>query len=136
MQKDGRRNKKKWLTWAALVVAAFFLTSLAVQEFQRWDSLRSDIAETKEEIEETEKSVDELSGKLSLISDPEYLEKEARRTLNVKKTGEELYLVVGLDEIKKDENFEYEREGQVEQMGGVWDNIVAWWSFFFATHGA
>ncbi len=123
--------KRHWLVWALLALIAVGFGWLAVGEFQRWWTIREEIVRTEGDIVRTEERIEELSGELALVTDPAYLEKEARHNLNLKREGEEVFAVVGLDAIKREEHFTLSDTSPVEEEPELWENIKSWWSFFF-----
>ena len=131
MRNFGSTLKWYWLIWIVLILLILGFGSLAFGEFRRWRALTEDIGQTEQEILQTKERVEELSGEISLVTDPAYLEKEARRTLNVKREGEEVFIVAGLDNIRKDEHFSLASAKEVEETVQVWENMKAWWKYFF-----
>lgn len=123
--------KRYWLIWLVLIAVVIFVGSMAVGEFQRWWELRGAIGETEEDIQETQENIEELHGELELVTDPAYLEKEARRTLNVKREGEEVFAVVGLSDAKQEENFSLGSTTTIESGNEVWENVKSWYYYFF-----
>jgi len=131
MKKFTKTLKRYLLWWFILAIAIALFGSLAFGEIRHWLSLKGEIARTEESIEMIEESVGELSEELTLISDPAYLEKEARRNLNVKREGEEVLIVVGLDKVKQEEDFSLVQTVRIEREHYMWENIKSWWDYFF-----
>ena len=123
--------KRFWLIWLILGVLLIGFGSRATHEFQRWRALRGEIERTKNKITSTEERVAELQGKLTLVSDPAYLEREARQNLSVKREGEEVLVVVGLEDAKQDEHFMLPSESRVEEANEMWENVRSWFAYFF-----
>lgn len=79
---------------------------LAVSSFrisQRRTMLNSQIDQLKEEIRKAEEKKQQLQAKLYQSSQEEYLEKEAREKLNLKKPGEEVVAVIPAEKNKAEE---------------------------------
>lgn len=123
--------KKFWTLWIA---ASFFIVIfgfLAFGEFQRWFDLKSEIKEHEVKIQKLASKAEQASADIANVSDPNYLEKEARLTLNLKREGEEVFVVVGLDDITKEEDFSNVFSQPVENQDKFWFNIKSWWQYFF-----
>ncbi len=123
--------KKIWLTWAALGLLIILFAFLALSEFQRWFVLQKELKEREFEIQKINENTEQLSREIEEVSDPRFLEKEARAKLNLKAEGEEVFVVVGLENIQKEENFDEIFEHSVEIQRGMWLNVRNWWNYFF-----
>ena len=123
--------KRYMLIWLVLILLIVGFGSLAVGEARRWWSLRQETHRAQSETEKIEERVKKLSNELELVTDPAYLEQEARRNLNVKREGEEVFVVVGLESIKQEEHFSLVSSEPVEEKGEVWENVKSWWAYFF-----
>jgi cell division protein FtsB len=123
--------KKIWLTWAALGLFIIFFAFLALSEFQRWFALQKELKEREFEIQKINENTEQLSQEIEEVSDPRFLEKEARAKLNLKAEGEKVFVVVGLESIQKEENFDEIFEHSVETQRGIWLNIRNWYRYFF-----
>lgn len=62
-------------------------------ELARRERNRREAEALRRDIVEIEQKNQELEGILNMISDPEYLEREARSKLNLKKEGEKVFVV-------------------------------------------
>jgi len=123
--------KKHWAMWlsAGFFVIIFGLLSLG--EFQNWSRLKGEIKENELKIHKLNIRAEQVSADIVSVSDPNYLEKEARLTLNLKQEGEEVFVVVGLDDITQEEDFTSVFSGPVEPKGKLWFNVKDWWDYFF-----
>ncbi len=125
------KNRKLWGLWLLLVILIVFLGRSALSEFKRWRAISRELGEREQKIEETSADIKKLSVELENSSDSYRVEKEARQTLNLKREGEEVLVVVGLEEIERPEDFSGVFKEPVETEGGVWLNIKKWWHYFF-----
>lgn len=125
------QNKKLWAIWLILVVLVVLVGRAAFSEFQRWRTIQREINERERKIEEFTAGIEGLTEELETAADRARLEKEARRTLNLKREGEEVFVVVGIEAIERDEDFSGVFDDTVEAEGGVWFNIKKWWQYFF-----
>ncbi len=126
--------KKNWLTWLGLLLFIIFFSSLAFGDLKEWLVLKGEIREKEIEIKEVKKEVEDLSLELKRVSNEDYLEKEARAKLNLKKEGEEVFAVLGLENIEKEEDFSNVFEVLIEDSDYRWLNIKSWANYFFRIH--
>jgi hypothetical protein len=131
MKRRVHASKKTRTTWALLSVLIVVLGFLAYGEFRRWYGIYGEIERAEGEIVDTEQRINELSHELSLVADPQYAEKEVRQNLNVKRQGEEVLVVVGLNEAKREENFSLASPAVIEEGSEMWENVKDWWAYFF-----
>jgi len=124
-----KRLPQSVVLWVLLVILVLIFGRLAWQEFSRWERLYREVQEQETEVAESMRRTQEISAEIERISSPEYIEEEARRTLNLKKEGEEVFVVVGVNEIRREEHFGVE-ESPVETKNELWENIYAWWRYF------
>ena len=113
---------------------SFFIllfAGLAIGEFRGWYSLKKGLLERGEEINRTAKNIELVRQEIEQVNDPAFLEKEARAKLNLKREGEEVFVVIGLENIETPENFENVFAGEVESQNEIWLNIKSWWRYFF-----
>lgn len=124
-----RNNWGRWIIASVLVV---FFGYLAASEFDRWYSLQREIDEREDEIVAAEEETQQLQARLERVSDPAFLEKEARRKLNVKGENEEVFVVVGLESISPPEDFSdvFERPHNKKE-NDIFSNAKEWWRYFF-----
>lgn len=125
------KNKKNWGVWLVLAVIIGFVGRAAFSEFQRWREIQRELGEREQEIERVTAGVEGLAQELETSVDPQRIEKEARRTLNLKREGEEVFVVVGVEALEREEDFRDVFDDTVEPERGVWLNIKKWWRYFF-----
>jgi len=73
---------------------------------------------------------EELKNKLQVINTDEFVEKEARTKLNMKKEGEELYLIPGYSE-ENEEKVEYQETINYEMPIEKISNVEKWFKILF-----
>lgn len=123
--------KKFWLLWLILIFLVVLFGYLALGEFQRWYALRREIKEKEQEIEQLAQQTQEFSEELKGTGDPYLLEKEARQTLNLKREGEEVFVVLGLESVQEPEDFSEIYDMPLESENKLWFNVKSWWRYFF-----
>ena len=128
MKKILKDIRRYGFIWGILLVFIVIFGALAVGEGRRWYALYREVKETEEESRSADARVAELSSDLQRLQSPEYLEREARAKLNVKKEGEEVFVIVGLEQLKKEEPF---GKGPIEERSKVWENVKSWYDYFF-----
>ncbi|MGM0414389.1 MAG: FtsB family cell division protein [Bacillota bacterium] len=77
-----------------LVFIIIIFTYQIFNNFMQINELEKNINETETEIEDTEKSNLKLERELSLVDNPDYIERLAREKLGLVKPGEELIIPV------------------------------------------
>ena len=115
----------------ALLLIFIWFGIKAVRMVSQKQELEKEISNLKSEIEKLDKSSREFSQLMDYLKDPNYLEKEAKEKLNLKKQGENVVLVpevnitgAAADPLAsqiKSETVSVEPES----------NPVKWWKFFF-----
>ncbi len=123
--------KKYWLVWSALGFFVVLFGYLVISEFQSWFSLRQELTKREVEIQKIAERAEDITQEIENVSDPMYLEKKARLTLNLKGEGEDVFVVLGLNSISQEENFDEVYERSVETQNKLWLNIKSWWNYFF-----
>lgn len=120
-----------WRIWLGLSFFIILFSYLALGEFRQWFFLRGELADQEEEIQKTIERIEETSLEIKEVSNPNFLEKEARIRLNLKKEGEEVFIVVGLENIIKEEDFSEIYKKPIEEENKIWLNIKSWANYFF-----
>jgi cell division protein FtsB len=116
------------LVWGVLLLFIVIFSALAVREGRQWWTLYRELHQVEDETSAVRNRTEELARSLRTLQSPEYLEREARARLNVKKEGEEVFVVVGLEQLKKEEQF---GRAPIEERSKVWENVKSWWRYFF-----
>lgn len=127
---------KKFLTSRVviflLLLAFVWLSLVLAKAFYKKRQMDQEISALKAEIEKMDKKGQELNQLLSYFSSQAYLEKEAKDKLNLKKEGESVVMVQGLEpEVAVGENLEnFSAQAAISE--SVEDsNLMKWWKFFF-----
>lgn len=123
--------KKVWLVWTALGFFIILFAFLAINEFTSWFALEKELKDREFKIQRVTAETEQLSQEIEEVSDPRFLEKEARAKLNLKAEGEEVFIVVGLESIQKKEDFDKIFERSVGPKKDTWLNVRNWWNYFF-----
>lgn len=84
---------KSRVTTVVLVLLIIGTGWILTGELARRERNRREAEALRRDIVEIEQKNQELEGILNMISDPEYLEREARSKLNLKKEGEKVFVV-------------------------------------------
>jgi len=82
----------KWLLLASLFILVFFSVNL-VREFVNRRDLDKDINVLEEQINSLESKNQELAGLIDYFKSLDFVEKEARTKLNLRKPGEQIIIV-------------------------------------------
>jgi len=124
--------KNYWLPWTLLGSFLVFFAFLALGEFKVWFGLKREVAREDAEIEKREERILELGEEIERLSSPDQLEKEARIKLNLKKEGEEVFQVVGLESISTLENFTEVFDVPPKNEAAIWLNLKSWFKYFLS----
>lgn len=132
------RNQNKILTFVfshiitiVLLGAVLWLAGESAKVIYAKVTARKEVDNLKREIEEMERRNSELSSLMSLFNDPEIVELEAKRRLNLKKPGEKVAVVLR-DKDDEPQNIIQTKEDVAE--GSVLKdkeppNILKWWAY-------
>ena len=123
--------KRNWGVWLALMVLFLFSGYKSGQELWRWFKLRTDYNSITKNIEQTQQQLAELKKKLTGLSDPQVLEKEARAKLNLKKEGESVLVVVSEDSFPKEDFLREPTKSWIVDKDSFWFNVINWKRYFF-----
>lgn len=123
--------KKGWgLTLALLFLfgaSAFF----GLREFWRWRSLNADFESAQTEIIKTQADAAEFQKELANMSNPVFLEKEARAKLNLKREGELALVVVSENNFPPENFLASPGQGGFDSISNFWLNLKEWRRYFF-----
>jgi hypothetical protein len=122
--------KKMWFVWIGLLLVVIFVGRSAFFVFDRWQTLQNELAERENDIELREQSIANLSVQLEQSVDPHAIEKLARQTLNLQREGEGVFIVIGAEDVAREENFS-SQAAPIGETSAVWLNIKAWYNYFF-----
>ena len=109
--------------WLGLV-----LTKTIYKKYQ----LNQEIESLKVEIAKMDKKEQELTKLIDYLGSQDYLEKEAREKLNLKKEGESVLMVSETELAKELSNSpgQGSAAGSEEKLAAE-NNLIKWWKFFF-----
>lgn len=118
-----------------LVVILIWVGVFTGREWARRSQVESEIVRIQEEIAQIETAGKELEKTLRLFTQPEMIEREARRRLNLVRSGETVVVIPDEGEAFSFGGFVAENNvaSVVTQQGtGPLVNVIAWWSYFFS----
>jgi len=117
-----------FLLLLAFIWLGLVLTKTVYKRYQ----LNQEIESLKAEIEKTDKKEQELTKLMSYLDSSNYLEKEAREKLNLKKEGENV-LMVSESELTSGLTSSASQQAAIDNAKNpaVDNNFVKWWKFFF-----
>jgi len=140
---DEQRTIKKILaskiTLFVLLLGFIWLSVQLVNVFYRKYKLNKEIEDLKAQISSSEKSNRQISAMLDYLSSQNFLEKEAREKLNMKREGEEVVIIeppkesaTGTTEIMTQAEAQNNTGLAPQQEKPREDsNFVKWWKYFF-----
>jgi len=146
MQKESRFKKfftsKIFLFFALLIL--IWVSICAVKAIYKSYRLRKEIENLKSEISKVEKGNKELDNLLQYLKNKDFLEKEVREKLNLKKEGESVVIVQPSSDLKdfnldmasnQDSGFSSQadiRQDQSSKQASIEEsNWKKWWNYFF-----
>jgi len=117
-----------FLSLLAFIWLGLVLTKTVYKKYQ----LNQEIESLKVEIAKMDKKEQELTKLIDYLGSQDYLEKEAREKLNLKKEGESV-LMVSETELAKELSDSSNQESVVsnEEKIARENNLIKWWKFFF-----
>ena len=133
------RNQNKFLVFIfsniailALVGITIWLGISSVKVLYAKIVVRNEIEGLKQEIEKIEQKNKELASLIELFKDPDIIELEAKRRLNLKKHGEEVVVILR-DKNDESQNIVHKREVVAEDDIEISDkeppNPLKWWAY-------
>lgn len=96
--------------------------------------LEKEIRELQSQIADLEKGNRELDGLIGYLSTDDFLEREARARLNLKKAGEKVAILAPLEkkgESGGDTGLGLSPENKIKEKNGWSANAWRWWEYFF-----
>lgn len=140
---SNNRKQNKFLTFLfsniaiiALVAITIWLGVASAKVLYAKITVRSEIDSLKREIEEMEQGNNELASLVDLFQNPEVIELEAKRRLNLKKPGEEVAVIL---RDKNDESQNIVRKSEVvvkndeDSENKEPSNALKWWRYITDT---
>lgn len=126
----GRRFlSSKILLFASLFVLIFFSFNLASEIINRHD-LQKEINKFQAEFNDLSKSNQDISGSIEYLKTLDFVEKEARTKLNLKKPGEQI-IIVPEEKILGKSSASMPLTGNLANQAVSQPNYLNWWNYFF-----
>jgi cell division protein FtsB len=114
-----------------LVLAAIWLTLISVKTLYRKYQLDNEISSLKKEIAKIDRKDQELTQLMSFFNNQDFLEKEAKEKLNLKREGENVVMVPEAAFSQESITTPTSVLGQSETAAVSENNFVEWWKYFF-----
>lgn len=114
-----------------LVVVLLFSGYFAVREFWRWRAINNVYRSLTREESELKNKSQYLKEELDSLNRPDFLEKEARTRLNLKKEGESVLVVVSENNFPPEDFSQHKTASIFDKEGTVWFNIKSWQNYFW-----
>lgn len=129
-----RLLSSKILLIVSLFILIFFSTNLIKEIINRRD-LKGEVSSLQEEINRLESRNQDLSQLIGYFESLDFVEKEARTKLNLRKPGEQIIIV------NEDNELEITNDNPVETITNFTADQIAistnqerWWNYFFKTN--
>lgn len=124
--------RKNWPVWLVLFFLLIFSGFFGIREFWRWYNLKHEYDKLGQDITTTQGQIEKLNQEKENMDNPEFLEKEARAKLNLKREGESVLMVISDDNSFPKEDFVNQlNQGRFDQKPGFWFNLKNWQDYFF-----
>ena len=114
-----------------LVLSAIWLTLISVKTLYRKYQLDNEISSLKKEIAKIDRKDQELTQLMSFFNNQDFLEKEAKEKLNLKREGENVAMVPEAAFSQESITTPTSVLGQSETAAVSENNFVEWWKYFF-----
>lgn len=127
---------KKIIILALAALIAFVGFAVAKKAWSKY-KLEKEIQELQSQIANLEKGNRELEGLIGYLSTDDFLEREARARLNLKKTGEKVAILALLEKKEEiaggqgDADLALSPKDRVKEKSGWAANAWRWWEYFF-----
>lgn len=133
MKRDGLGIviKNKWKLLIPLVFILLFSGYFGIREFWRWWGINNVYRSLAREEAELKNKSQYLKEELDNLNRPDFLEKEARTRLNLKKEGELVLVVVSEDNFPPEDFSKSEAVNIFDKESVIWFNIKSWWNYFW-----
>jgi len=116
-----------------LLLAVIWLSLVLVKTFYRRHQLDNEISSLKGEIDKLEKKHQELDQLISYVGSQDFLEKEAKDKLNLKKEGENVAMI-NESALGREVAGEAATTTSAQNPAGSnnENKLIQWWKFFFS----
>lgn len=138
MLEQGTKFKKilsSKITLFLLLLGFIWLVVNLVNVYYKKYKINKEIEDLKQQITQTEKSNQQISAMIDYLSSQNFLEKEAREKLNMKKPGEQVVIVEpSKNTPTSSESALSQRAAPNEQTAAISEpesNLMKWWKYFF-----
>jgi len=141
MPEQGAKIKKilgSRITLFFLLLGFIWLVLNVVNVYYRKYKINKEIENLKAQIASAEKSNQQISEMIDYLGSKDFLEKEAREKLNMKKPGEEVVIIEPLkqqatssSEIAPGNNKMEKKDNLAQEPPESESNLAKWWKFFF-----
>ena len=114
--------QSKWFLVLIFAVAGFLLYKIAIVSYQKYQ-LNKEIASLERMFRERDEKIDNLKTLTDNLKDASYLEKEARKKLNLQLPGEQTVIII-------DKNNQSQIPDNLNSSVGdesFWSNPKRWW---------
>lgn len=123
---------KKIIILALIAFIGFVGLAVAKKAWERY-KLEKEIGRIQAQLTELEKGNKELEGLIGYLTTDDFLEREARARLNLKKAGEKVAILAPLE--KKEESDGdgpgLSPQNKSREKSGWAENAWRWWEYFF-----
>lgn len=114
--------QSKWFLALIFAVAGFLLYKTAIVSYQKYQ-LNKEIASLERMVQERDAKIDNLKTLTDNLKDASYLEKEARKKLNLQLPGEQTVIIID----KNNQPSISEDSGVSAGSESFWSNPKRWW---------
>ncbi len=121
----------RWLLYFLLLLIIWLTISLTRVFYKKYQ-LNNEIMNLKNEISKLEKNDQELKELISLFSDKNFLEKEAKAKLNFKREGEKVFIVPPAEEMPRTASSSSSSFESLPVNSSRSGNFLKWWQYFFS----
>lgn len=141
MPEQGAKIKKilgSRITLFFLLLGFIWLVVNVVNIYYRKYKINKEIEDLKAQIASAQKSNQQISEMIDYLGSRDFLEKEAREKLNMKKPGEEVVIIeppkqqaTSAKEVLSGKNETEKKDNLAQEQPESESNLAKWWKFFF-----
>lgn len=118
--------QSKFFAAIILLIAGFLVYKIFLVSYQKYQ-VKKEIASLKGTLNDKEKQIDDLKKLVENLKDEDYLQKEARKKLNLQLPGEQAVIIID-DKNKSTESVESDKIAANASIWSViWSNPKKWW---------
>lgn len=123
--------KSSWKIFIPLSLLLIFSFYLGAREFWKWFQINSEYSSIEKEVAATKSKTEELKSEFQNLKNPEFLEKEARGKLNLKKDGEYVLVVIGENNFPEENFLGADAVSVFDNPDSIWFNLKSWRNYLF-----